>query len=388
MANESSGNGQHVIEVPISSLLLDTRNPRFAGELGASPTQRQIVNYISETIGVADLLSSMSRAGYHRSHPLIGIREGGSFIVVEGNRRLVAALILTNDERAVDQRQRARNYPLATHVQAKLETLPVLVAQDRKEVLPYLGIAHIVGNKKWDSYAKAAWAADVIDSDIFEGGVREVADQIGDKHRTLERLLEAFRLVKQLESKVLFLPDDTIKKGKGTAKFPFSWVYTVLGYQSVREWLGVNQAGSGEKGAGLEFVPSSCLERAAELLLWMFGSRSKPQDPLIEESRQIADLAAALASNRQVALLRRGYDIAKVKKEVQPPYERITDGLLVAEESLKGVLGILGSSRKEIPEAQISYLAAEARRVANAALSVYRQINELNEPGYDEQLSQ
>ena len=257
MKHTSAASGQ-IADIETSQLMLDTENPRFAGEL-ENPGQRELIDYIAEDIGISDLLSSMSRRGYYRSHPLIGVQENNHFIIVEGNRRLVAALILSDDTRAINQKARARNYPLAPGVD--LTRLPVLVAPSRSEVLPYIGIAHIVGNKKWDSFAKAAWAADVLDKGIYSNGVREIAAEIGDKHRTLERLVESFRIVKQLERASLFNPEDTIPKGKGIAKFPFSWVYTALSFQSVRELFGLPESG---RSAVKDILSADKLDRAAE----------------------------------------------------------------------------------------------------------------------------
>jgi hypothetical protein len=369
-----------VVDIPIGTLKLDASNPRFAGELGAQPSQSRILDYIADAIGVGDLLSSMSSSGYYKSHPLLAVRENQELVVVEGNRRLAAALMLMDDERASNQRSRVRSYDIKPAAKKSLEQLPVLIAPGRVEVLPYIGIAHIVGNKKWDSYAKAAWAADVLEKNIYEGGIRAIAAEIGDKHRTLQRLVEAFRLVKQLESAARFFPNDTIRRGKGVARYPFSWVYTALGYQSVREWLGIAQDDSTSK----EIIPNDKLDRAAELLTWLFGNRSRDQKPVIDDSRQISDLAASLLVERRVAVLRKGDSLEVAIEESQPPNERIADGLLAAERALKDVLGIIGIAGAELRLADLSSLAVDARRVANAASNAVRGINALSERHYEQ----
>jgi hypothetical protein len=381
-------NSEAVYELPPRDLQLDTQNPRFAGELGEHPSQVAILDFIAETIGIADLLSSMSKRGYHRANPLIAVKEGDSYTVVEGNRRLATALILTDDERSVNQKARARNYDVTPTARALLERLPVLIASNRREILPYLGIAHIVGNKKWDSYAKAAWAADVQDKEIYGGGLREIADEIGDKHRTLERLVEAFRMVKQLEAAGLFIPDDTMRSGKGIAKFPFSWVYTALGYKSIREWLGIDAAGTrdGTTYARADIVPAESLSRAAELLDWLFGSRSRGQKPRIEESRQISDIAASVLSEKRVALLKRGLSIDEVQRESQPAHERMMSAFVTAEQALREILGLLGAEGGNIPAPQVQPLITESQTVAKAAINVNKQLRTLAEPEFDEQL--
>lgn len=373
--------------IPPSELQLDPENPRFAGELGESPSQEAILDFIADTIGIADLLSSMSKRGYHPASPLIAVRENSSHTVVEGNRRLAAVLILTGDKRADHQQARARNYTVTPAAEARLTQVPVLISPSRQDILPYLGIAHIVGNKKWDSYAKAAWAADVLRKGVYRGGLREIADEIGDKHRTLERLVEAYRMVKQLEDAALFAPNDTFRKGKGIAKFPFSWVYTALGFQSIREWLGLQATRAVERESErMGIIPPDNLSRAAELFDWLFGSRSRDQKPRIDDSRQISDIAASVVSEKRVALLKRGLDIEEVKKETQPLHERIIDGLVVAEHALREVLGLLGSAAEGIPSSHAQALVLESQNVAKAAISVNKLLRSATEPDLDDQL--
>ena len=91
---------EEITYFPVDRLDLDPENPRFAGALGAAPLQPRILDYIAETVGLKDLLSSMSHSGYYLSVPLIGVPEKGRVTIVEGNRRLATAFILLGDERA------------------------------------------------------------------------------------------------------------------------------------------------------------------------------------------------------------------------------------------------------------------------------------------------
>ena len=86
--------------IPICDLLLDKENPRFGGNLAASDTQKSLLEAIVVKHGVNDLLASMSANGYFNAEPVVAVQANGKFTVVEGNRRLAAALILTGDKRA------------------------------------------------------------------------------------------------------------------------------------------------------------------------------------------------------------------------------------------------------------------------------------------------
>ncbi|MCP4006446.1 MAG: hypothetical protein GY725_19890 [bacterium] len=371
MTQRDQAQDRKVREISLSKLMLDAKNPRFAGALGGNARQKAIVNYVADTIGISDLLSSMSQGGFYRSSPLIGISRDRKTIIVEGNRRLAAALVLTGDQRAVTQKHRVRNYPIKPDAGPSLTTLPVLIARSREEVLPYLGIAHIVGNKKWDSYAKAAWAAKVADKEIYPGGLRQISDEIGDKHRTLERMVQAYRLVTQLEATARFSPEKTIKKGRGTAKYPFSWVYTALGYAAIREWLGISHEDMEEATSQEIITDLEGLNRGGDLLTWMFGSQVKNRQPALSDSRQISDLAAAVTDERVLSHLRRGRNLDDAQDAVQPAHEKLMDGLVLATETLERVLGVLGASTDELSERHLRDLEREARRTRSVANQVY-----------------
>lgn len=383
MDDQSSGiTPRDVEEVPIAQLYLDRENPRFAGMLGTAATQEELLNFIADSIGIKDLLSSMSKGGYYRSSPLVGLRQNSSVIIVEGNRRLAAALILAQDPRAKEQRTRAANYPVDEEALRSLGTLPVLIASNRREVLPYLGVAHIVGTKKWDSYAKAAWAADVLRKGVYPGGLGEIADLIGDQHRTLERMVEAFTLINRLKDTGRFDPEDSTRTGRGSAEFPFSWVYTALGYNSIRNWIGLPSGSSDRTETGI-LSEAEDPDRAAILLKWMFGSDSEGTVPLLSDSRQIADLAAAVTDERQLTLLRAGIPLEEARAAVRPPQEKLLDALLAAHDALRDVLGLLGSSGADLPASSLPTLEAESLQVARAANTAYKQLRELSNPALD-----
>lgn len=353
-------------DIRIDKLDLDPENPRFAGSLGHTPTQRRILDYIAENIGLKDLLSSMSHSGYYVSAPLIGVLKNGRVTIVEGNRRLATALLLLGDERASSQVNRAKSHPLQAGAREKLEILPVLLVESREKVLPYLGMAHIVGNKTWDSYAKAAWAVNVLDQQLYPGGLAQIADEIGDTNRTLERMVEAYRFVTQLQSSGRFVPDSSVKKGRGSAVYPFSWVYTALQFASIREYLAFDTE-RGELITDRDPIPPSKLDDAAELLTWMFGNKDKNIEPRLDDSREIPDLAAAVTNRAQLSHMRLGMSLAESREAVRLPTARLTDGLIAAEEALKTVLGVLATTVSSLSLEELESLIAGVRRVRDLA---------------------
>jgi len=372
---------QSIDFIPVDLLDLDSQNPRFAGALGSNPSQSRILDFIAQDVGIKDLLSSMSHSGYYLSAPLIGIRQKNSdrVVIVEGNRRLATALILLGDERASGQASRAKAHPIENSTRAKLDELPVLLVESRIAVLPYLGMAHIVGNKTWDSHAKAAWAVKVLDEHLY-GGLPQIAEEIGDTNRTLERMVEAYRLVTQLEGSGRFVPNDSIRKGRGSAPYPFSWVYTALQFSSIRRYLSLTA--NEQVITAPNPVPPEKLDSAAELLGWMFGNKSKGVEPRLEDSRQIQDLAAAVTNPVQISHMRHGLNVLASREAVRPPAERITDRLVQSEELLKGVVGDLPTAT--LGDEEISGLLPIARRVRDLSTAILKSLREAEDRDSDD----
>jgi hypothetical protein len=189
-------------QIALSGLCLDAENPRFGGSAVATLEQADVLDHIVNTFGVDDVLSSIAINGYIPAEPIVCRRDAGSdvAIVVEGNRRLAACLIISGDQRAARQKARTQQYAKiwVEHGSKSIDPLPAIVfdGADRKQaLLSYLGVRHIASAQPWDSYAKAAWVARVVEENALPLG--DVALMIGDKHQTVKRLLEGYYFINQ-----------------------------------------------------------------------------------------------------------------------------------------------------------------------------------------------
>lgn len=244
-AQQASPPTREAEQIRLGDLLLDAENPRFGDAIGRGLEQADILDHIVNTFGVDDVLSSLAINGYISAEPVVCRREKGSTtaVVVEGNRRLAACLILTGDQRAARQKGRTEQYSSIwrSHGSKAVDPLPAIVfegADRRQALLSYLGVRHIASAQPWDSYAKAAWVAQVVEENDLP--LSDVALMIGDQHRTIKRLLEGYYFVKEAIDAGEFRPQDSQRRGRGSVTdYPFSWVYTVLGYSAAREFVGL-----------------------------------------------------------------------------------------------------------------------------------------------------
>jgi hypothetical protein len=379
MAKKSSSkrktDAERIELMPLGQLHLDTRNPRFGGRAGKLKNETAVLDTIVDKFGVEDVLSSLAVNGFFDAEPLVGLRDkkGGGIRIVEGNRRLAACLILANDERAANQQPRGRESQALQkqHKRDPITTVPVLVFEEsewKDELLPYLGVRHIAASQPWDSYAKAAWIAQVLENGDLT--LEDVIQMIGDQHRTTPRMLEGFYFVHQLMDEARFKPGDSLRKGRGSnPDYPFSWVYTALGYSPVRRWLGLEEL---SEGTNEKPVPKKRLDDAEDFMTFLFGNKTKDRQAAINDSRNIADLAKAVADPARRQLLKRGKTVAEVIELTRPAQERVVSGLMDAQEALSGVLVTL--SEGEIRTEQAKELIEPSKKVLTLARDVHKRL--------------
>jgi hypothetical protein len=369
---------RRVEHIDLADLSLDYENPRFGAESGRTISQNNILEKIVTEFGVDDVLSSIAVNGYFSPEPIIGVREHGkkTIRIKEGNRRLAACLILAGDARAKGQEKRTGEYQ---EIQKKsgrkpFNQIPVIVydaEEDSRDLLSYLGVRHIAASQPWDSFAKAAWVARIISEQKLK--LEDVSLMIGDQNRTVARILEGYYFVNQLVETGRFSPKDSMRKGRGSnPDYPFSWVYTVLGYKPVRNWLELDDLAGGTKP---EPVEASKLDDAADLLSLMFGNSTKGRPAVIDDSRELQDLAVALGEPARREWLKRGKKISEIKDLMKPAYERVTSGLFAAQQSLESVLPPI--SKKEITATEAVKLMEPSEGIVNLSNAVKHAIGSI-----------
>lgn len=365
-------------EISLADLELDESNPRFGDPLSKAPSQRQVLDKIVEEFGVDDLLSSMSVNGYFNAEPIVVRKKDGAskFTVIEGNRRLAACLMLSGDARAENQTQRAEKFIVTwrEHGSPTLDPVPAIVfgaGAPQKGLLSYLGVRHIASSKSWDSYAKAAWVARVIRENSLT--VKEVATMIGDQHRTIERLLQGYYVAHQLIESGDFRPEDSVRKGRGSVSaYPFSWVYTILGYSAARKFLGIENLPDVTKEDPIE-TPN--LRKGGVLMRAMFGDSKSGRNAAVTDSRQLGALASVLVNPEKLALLEQGKSVDEIERISQPTEDQLRGGLAVSRDLLSQLIARIEESPLSQPVA--AAFVDPASRVRNLAAGLESRLKAL-----------
>lgn len=364
-----------ITDVELSRLDFDVENPRFGRSVDIKRSQTDILDYIVDTFSVDDVLSSIAVNGYFMAEPLICREQekGSRLTVVEGNRRLAACLILANDPRAKNQSGKHKQYSAIREAsnRSAFTAVPVIqfgLHEGEKDLLSYLGVRHIAASQGWDSYAKAAWIARVVEkSDL---GLQQIALMTGDQHQTVRRLLEGYYFVNQLIDDGNFVPDTSLRKGRGSNReFPFSWVYTLLGYPAAKTFVGLPEQPKPRP------VPAARVRNASTLMVAMFGDNTAGRSAAITDSREIGELASILADDEKVALLEQGASVAEIKFQSRSIDLKLRDGLAECQSILQLLTSAIVESQPSLEVASSAFPLA--RKVNSLAANLARNLQSI-----------
>ena len=358
--------------IELHKLDLDARNPRFGGLGNDNASQASVLDRIVSNFKIEDVFASLASNGYFEAEPLVGrkIPNTDRYTIVEGNRRLAACLILAGDPRAAMFKDfgRSEQAMWAENKRPKIDPVPVICFDDdtsERELLSYLGVRHISMASSWDSYAKAAWVSEV----VLKSGmtVSAVAKMIGDKSSTIARLLEGYDVVTQAVNAGVFRPEDSVRSGRGSVtSYPFSWVYTLLGYQATRKFLELQDGDTDRQP-----LPPQSLEKAGIVFRAMFGDKSRGTNSAVDDSRHLGNLASVLASPEKVAMLEQGKSVAEIVRASQPIDDRLRAGFAEARLVLQDLISGLSAedvsvelANKHFPSAiVVRRLAAQTEKL-------------------------
>lgn len=254
-----SGEPEAILEYPrearlaIDALHMDPRNPRLPGE--NFPNDELAIRALVADADIDELIQSIGLAGWQDFEP--PIVEEDSSNVIEGNRRLAALKLLRDPDLA--QRLGVR-LPADVVPAAKPEEIRVFLVKDRKDARDFIGFKHVNGARRWDSHAKARFAADW----LGEGdSIDDVSRRLGDAHNTVSRLVNGISVLDQATDMGLY------EKREGR-RFYFSHLYTAISHNPVRRYLQLPEVDGELLGASP--VPQSGSTQLRNLMTWLYGT--------------------------------------------------------------------------------------------------------------------
>lgn len=280
--------------IPTSLLRFDPENPRFY-RMTSHATDAQVVDEMLEDERVQDIMLSIGQKGYFPGEPLLvtGPNADGTYLVIEGNRRLTATKLLNGELAPSSRREKSIETIRGEVVVTPPLELPCLIYKERRDILRYLGYRHITGIKEWDSLSKAKYLAQLRDEFYDELSTPEqfksLAKDIGSRTDYVSQLLTALNLYIVAEQNKFFgLPIDA-------NSIEFSYITTALNYKKICEWLGLeNKADTA--------MANLNEDRLRKLFAWMF-SKDSGGHTVLGETRNLSEMAEIVASPDAEAIL-------------------------------------------------------------------------------------
>lgn len=307
-------------------LSFDWNNPRIA-EFNISPnaSDEEIISILWQAMGVEEIVLSIRASGFFQNEPLIAIKEGGKSIVIEGNRRLAAVKCISHPNLGEKVGFDKNSFAVSDEVKKTLLEIPVIFVEDRKEAWKFIGFKHINGPAKWGSYAKAQYISQIRNE--FGISLEEIASQIGDTNKTVQKLYQGLQVIEQAEKVNRFDRRDI-----QAPRLYFSHLYTGLGYDGFKDYLSIRDVPEDQKNP----VPVDKYDNLEDILIWLYGSKKKDRAPLIQsQNPDLRYLEAVLKEKEAVLALKDGVSLLQAYEISQPKGVTFEQSLLEAKRALQ-----------------------------------------------------
>ena len=371
--NSESGRKQPLLYLPVGRLSLDPQNPRLPEE-AQGEKEPTLLDVLYREFDLDELAFSLAQNGYFDEEPLVAIpnelpkhlrktpkvqetseykdfirNDDTTFTVVEGNRRLASMMILLSAKRR--EELGARHWPkLLAAEAADFKAVPTIIYPLRSEVIPYLGIRHIVGIKKWDAYAKARYIATTTESGTK---LDDIQDQMGDRQNSARKHYLCYRLAQQAKEEFEFDLEPV--------KNNFSYLMLSIGQGAIKRFLGI-PAKLNDVSFDAPVTPKR-LDNLKNLMSWLYGEGKKTA-PVVKESRDITNLLAhVLESEDALRELERTRDLHKAYELSDGEEAMLMRSLGSANRKLELALGVAHRHRTPDVISEVKLCSGTADRL-------------------------
>jgi hypothetical protein len=203
----------------------------------------------------------------------------------------------------------------------------------------------------------------------------EIANQIGDRHRTVQRLYRGLMLIEQAERAKVYDRDDRFNQ-----RFAFSHLYTGMDYDGISSFLSLRP----ENDELEEPVPQDKVAQLGELCVWLYGSKKANKPPVVEsQNPHLRQLDAVLKNREAIAALRADEDLSAAFEISRPPTAVFEEALLKAKREIQRARANLTSGFDNSEE-----LLRIAGSIANLADDIYTEMDRKLNPGKKSRLSE
>jgi hypothetical protein len=162
--------------------------------------------------------------------------------------------------------------------------------------------------------------------DKYNFSFDDIGYRFGDRIATVKRLYRGYKLLQQAESRTRFSREDIVRN-----RFYFSHLYTAADQPEFQKFLGITP----EHSLRLNPVPASHLKHLSDLMTWVYGSKSRGIQPLVQsQNPDLNILRQVISEPRGLAALRAGLSLERANEISIGDEKRFRDALTRAKEDL------------------------------------------------------
>ena len=320
---------QEIINIGIADLKLDLYNPRLP-KSKQGKDEKSVMEFMLLEAATLELMEAIGENDFFTGEMLLVVpdeQEKGKFIVVEGNRRLTAVLLLSNPELASVKKVATKE--IADNAKYKPQIVPCLKFNSKNEIVKYLGFIHITGKKSWRLLEKARYLYDLRNNENFKNetflsSAREIAKVIGSSSAYVKRLLISFELYKKIEDEAFYKID-----GLNDTSFFLNYFTDSLNKDNIRNYINIDI----NSETPIDKLDITNLEK---LVNWWF-KKSEGQSRVLGDSEGLKLLNAVIGKDIALNAFEKGatiYEAYELTNDINSQFEnKIKDSLKAIEQA-------------------------------------------------------
>lgn len=343
-------------KLKLTELKFDSANPRLPRSIDGTKVE-EVIKWMIKDASLIDLMGSMAMHGFFEGDPLIAIKEGGAFKVMEGNRRLTCLFLLNDPDSAPILKKKVAELSALAKVKINFDEIPVVVFDDELAVKSYLGFKHVTGILEWGSLEKSRYLNELSENEFYKDGINpdynKLAQTIGSKSNYVKRLLVSLSLFEKFKSNnfygIVGLSEDDIA---------YSSFYDAC---SLQKYL--------SDFMGIDFSSDSPLESFNEenfiFLVKLLFDKEEMSNRGIKESRDIRKINKIFSVEKsRLAFVNDGLTVEDAIFITMDPSLMVVQSLNVIKKLIKNVGTEL--AKGEINDQQIDDLVEELKILISA----------------------
>lgn len=295
----------------VIKLKLDAKNPRLFSQ-DEKLKQRELIAELVEHEDVYELAKEIVEHGFSTVERMIGVREDGKIVIVEGNRRLSALKLLLSPELAPEHHIK-KFKRLADQIdKSTIKNVKLLIAPSRLSAAIYIRNKHTqIGMKGWKPIMQARFYLAQIDEEDMSIG--EIATHFGVPKG---RILDALQLHDVYEaSHTLDLPDEIAKVVEDPRVFNASVLERLIKNPEVVSFLGI---GFDEQGRLHGSINPEEFKKGLRRIV-TDTAKGKINTRTLNSAKEIGDYLSDISADKPNKRRKGSFDLKSLKSSEDTP---------------------------------------------------------------------